>query len=131
MAKEILRYIQLPGPACAAIPSPPNGPAFGHRGLNIMEFCQSFNAKTKDLQHGAPIPEKITTPAKIESRLGTLEFPQGYPTDSTAEKLYENLDFMHGVEAFLYAMPGASVHAVGSGLKSDGGAYHTVLIIEH
>lgn len=50
-----------------------------------------------------PIPESITTPARIESRLGILEFPQGYPTDSTARILYEYLDFMHGVEAFLYA----------------------------
>ncbi len=77
-----------------------------------------------------PIPESITTPAKIESRLGTLEFPQGYPTDSTAEKLYEHLDFMHGVEAFVYALPGASVHAAGRGIKSQGGGNQTVLIME-
>ncbi len=76
------------------------------------------------------IPESITTPARIESRLGTLEFPQGYPTDSTAEKLYEYLDFMHGVEAFLYTVPGASVHALGRGIKSEGGDNQTVLIFE-
>ncbi|QDS99608.1 DUF1254 domain-containing protein [Adhaeretor mobilis] len=77
-----------------------------------------------------PIPESITTPAKIETRLGTLEFPQGNPTDRTAEKVYEHLDFMHGVEAFLYALPGASVHAAGRGIKSQGGDNQTVLIIE-
>jgi hypothetical protein len=77
-----------------------------------------------------PIPESITTPAKIESRLGTLEFPQGFPTDSTADKLYDNLDFMHGVEAFLYALPGGSVHAAGRGIKSMGGNNHTVLVME-
>jgi len=77
-----------------------------------------------------PIPEKITTPEKIESRIGTLEFPLGFPTDSTAEKVYEHLAFMHGVEAFLYAMPGASVHAAGRGIKSMGGDNHTALIME-
>ncbi len=77
-----------------------------------------------------PIPESITTPAKIESRLGVLEFPQGYPTEGTAEKIYEHLDFMHGVEAFLYGLPGASVHAFGKGLKSVGGDNQTVVIFE-
>ncbi|TWU45875.1 hypothetical protein Q31b_10510 [Novipirellula aureliae] len=77
-----------------------------------------------------PIPESITTPAKIESRIGTLEFPQGYATDNTAETLYEYLEFMHGVEAFLYALPGASVHAFGRGIKSEGGDNQTVLIFE-
>ncbi len=77
-----------------------------------------------------PIPDSITTSAKIESRLGTLEFPQGFPTDSTAEALYEHLDFIHGVEAFLYAVPGGSIHAAGRGIKSLGGDNQTVLIME-
>jgi large subunit ribosomal protein L11 len=47
-------------PAGAANPSPPIGPALGQRGVNIMEFCKSFNAKTKDLEQGTPIPVKIT-----------------------------------------------------------------------
>ena len=94
-------------------------------------FATSASAQTSPkMKMTTPIPESITTPAKIESRLGTLEFPQGYPTDNTAEKLYEYLDFMHGVEAFLYALPGASVHALGRGIKSQGGDNQTVLIFE-
>lgn len=77
-----------------------------------------------------PIPQSIMTPARIESRLGVLEFPQGFPTEDTADKLYEYLNFMHGVEAFLYAQPGASVHAFGRGLKSQGGDNQTVIIFE-
>lgn len=77
-----------------------------------------------------PIPESITTPESIETRLGTLEFPLGYPTDSTTQTLQENLSFMHGVEAFLYAMPGASVHAAGRGIKGEGGDNQTVLVME-
>ena len=60
MAKKIDGYINLQVPAGAANPSPPIGPALGQRGVNIMEFCKSFNAKTKDLEQGAPIPVKIT-----------------------------------------------------------------------
>ena len=60
MAKKIAGYIKLQVPAGAANPSPPIGPALGQRGVNIMEFCKSFNAKTKDLEQGTPIPVKIT-----------------------------------------------------------------------
>ena len=60
MAKKIDGYISLQVPAGQANPSPPIGPALGQRGLNIMEFCKQFNAKTKDMEAGAPIPVKIT-----------------------------------------------------------------------
>jgi hypothetical protein len=94
-------------------------------------FATGASAETSPkMKMTTPMPESITTPARIESRLGTLEFPQGYPTDNTAEKLYEYLNFMHGVEAFLYTVPGASVHALGRGIKSQGGDNQTVLIFE-
>ena len=60
MAKKIDGYINLQVPAGAANPSPPIGPALGQRGVNIMEFCKAFNAKTKEMEQGAPIPVKIT-----------------------------------------------------------------------
>ena len=60
MAKKIDGYINLQVPAGQANPSPPIGPALGQRGLNIMEFCKQFNAKTKDMEQGAPVPVKIT-----------------------------------------------------------------------
>jgi large subunit ribosomal protein L11 len=60
MAKKIDGYINLQVPAGKANPSPPIGPALGQRGLNIMEFCKQFNAKTKDMEEGAPVPVKIT-----------------------------------------------------------------------
>lgn len=60
MAKKIEGFINLQVPAGAANPAPPIGPALGQRGVNIMEFCKSFNAKTKDLEQGSPIPVKIT-----------------------------------------------------------------------
>ncbi|MDE2629395.1 MAG: 50S ribosomal protein L11 [Alphaproteobacteria bacterium] len=60
MAKKIVGYIRLQVPAGAANPSPPIGPALGQRGLNIMEFCKAFNAKTQDKEKGMPIPVNIT-----------------------------------------------------------------------
>ncbi len=60
MAKKVDGFINLQVPAGAANPSPPIGPALGQRGVNIMEFCKAFNAKTKDMEQGAPIPVKIT-----------------------------------------------------------------------
>jgi len=60
MAKKITGYLKLQVPAGAASPSPPIGPALGQRGLNIMEFCKAFNAKTQEMEKGMPIPTIIT-----------------------------------------------------------------------
>ena len=60
MAKKISGYINLHVPAGAANPSPPIGPALGQRGVNIMEFCKAFNAKTQEMEKNSPIPTKIT-----------------------------------------------------------------------
>ena len=60
MAKKIAGYLKLQVPAGAATPSPPIGPALGQRGLNIMEFCKAFNAKTQEMEKGMPIPTIIT-----------------------------------------------------------------------
>jgi large subunit ribosomal protein L11 len=60
MAKKITGYIKLQVPAGKANPSPPIGPALGQRGLNIMEFCKAFNARTQEMEVGMPIPVVIT-----------------------------------------------------------------------
>ena len=60
MAKKVVGYIKLQVPAGKANPSPPIGPALGQRGLNIMEFCKSFNAQTQGMEAGLPIPVIIT-----------------------------------------------------------------------
>ena len=60
MAKKITGYLKLQVAAGAANPSPPIGPALGQRGLNIMEFCKAFNAKSQDMEKGSPVPVVIT-----------------------------------------------------------------------
>ena len=59
MAKKVVGFIKLQIPAGQANPAPPVGPALGQKGVNIMEFCKQFNAKTKD-QQGLIIPVIIT-----------------------------------------------------------------------
>ena len=60
MAKKIEAYIKLQVKAGEANPSPPVGPALGQHGVNIMEFCKAFNAKTQELEKGMPIPVIIS-----------------------------------------------------------------------
>ena len=73
MAKKITGYVKLQVPAGAANPSPPIGPALGQRGLNIMEFCKAFNARTGQLEKGMPIPVVITA---YQDRSFTFEMKQ-------------------------------------------------------
>ncbi|ETX14883.1 50S ribosomal protein L11 [Roseivivax halodurans JCM 10272] len=60
MAKKLAGKMKLQIPAGKANPSPPVGPALGQRGINIMEFCKAFNAKTQEMEPGAPCPTLIT-----------------------------------------------------------------------
>jgi len=60
MAKKIQAYIKLQVAAGQANPSPPVGPALGQHGVNIMEFCKAFNAKTQGMEQGLPTPVVIT-----------------------------------------------------------------------
>jgi large subunit ribosomal protein L11 len=70
MAKKVSSYIKLQVPAGKANPSPPVGPALGQHGVNIMEFCKAFNAKTQEVEPGMPIPVVITV---YEDRSFTFE----------------------------------------------------------
>lgn len=76
------------------------------------------------------IPPAISTQDSVETRLGTLKFFDGFPDDATVEKVYDNLDFSRGVEAFLTAMPAASLYAMREGFRSQGADNQTVLIME-
>jgi len=60
MAKKVTAYIKLQVKAGEANPSPPVGPALGQHGVNIMEFCKTFNARTQDMEKGLPTPVVIT-----------------------------------------------------------------------
>ncbi len=75
-----------------------------------------------------PVPEAITTPSKVETGIGSLEFTDGYPTPETAEKLRDHLDYLHGVETFMNTIQGVSVYAIRQGFQDAGVADGDVLI---
>jgi hypothetical protein len=79
-----------------------------------------------------PVPASISTPDSVETPFGTLKFRDGFPDDATTQKVYDNLDYLRGVDAFLNAMPGASAKAVRLGFASQGADNNqTVLIMEN
>ncbi len=76
------------------------------------------------------IPASITTPDSVETRLGTLKFFDGLPDEATVQKVYDNLDFQRGVQAFLAALPAADICAVREGYRSLGPDNQTLFITE-
>ena len=76
----------------------------------------------------AEIPPSITTPDKVESSIGTLEYKDGAPSKETVAKAYDYLDLMHGVEAFVNAYQGASVASIFKGAQEAGIPNNTALI---
>jgi hypothetical protein len=76
------------------------------------------------------IPSSITTPDRVDTRLGTLEFFDGAPSAATVQKMYDNLDFQRGGEVFLNAMPGASVFALRQGFRDAGCGDGGICIME-
>jgi hypothetical protein len=77
------------------------------------------------------IPKSIMTPDKVETRIGTLEFFDGFPTEDTARKCFDNLDFLRGVEAFLNGCPAASLVAMREGMRNLGAINGTIGITEN
>ena len=76
------------------------------------------------------IPPSITTPDKVETRIGTLKFFDGFPDKATVEKVYDNLDFQRGVQAYLMALPAVSIEGARKGVTGFGTVNQTVLISE-
>jgi hypothetical protein len=76
------------------------------------------------------IPPSITTPDKVETRIGTLNFFDGFPDKATVGKVYDNLDFQRGLQAYLAALPAVSIEGLRKGLTGFGPANQTVVISE-
>lgn len=81
--------------------------------------------------YNTPIPSKIMTPDRVDTRLGPLEFDDGRPTPETVDRLYDFIDLTRGVQVFLDCIPAASLEAMRAGLAEHGvGGCHQVLIAE-
>jgi len=84
--------------------------------------------KVPKMKMTTSIPQEITTPDVVETRLGTLKFFDGLPDHATVQKLFDNLDFMRGVEVFLNTMAAGSSLAQFRGLRSVGADNQTVVL---
>src|SRR5262249_53431632 len=81
-------------------------------------------------EYKTDIPSAIVTPDSVDTRLGTLKFKDGFPDDATVQKVYDNLDFQRGVQAFLTAMPAASLVAMRKGIRGFGPDNQTAIIFD-
>jgi hypothetical protein len=77
------------------------------------------------------IPSSVTTPDSVETPIGTLKFFDGFPDDATIQKVYDNLDFQRGVQAFLSGMPGASLVGMRTGFQKLGALNNNILLFEN
>jgi hypothetical protein len=96
----------------------------------VTPFAWAQTAPPPKMKMTTDIPAAITTPDSVESRLGTLKFHDGFPDDATVQKVYDNLDFQRGVQAFLTAMPGANLAAMRHALREVGAVDGTLAITE-
>ncbi len=95
---------------------------------------QSVWAVDKEVTPGFnhKIPEQIMTPNKVQTRIGELTFYDGMPTDATLKKVYDNLDFIRGVDVFLNFIPATSIEGIRLGMKQLGvDNYNEVLVFDN
>jgi hypothetical protein len=97
--------------------------------LVLATICTS-HAQQVRYKMTTDIPASITTPDSVHTSLGTLNFFDGFPDEATVQKVYDNLDFQRSVQAFLTALPAASMHATREGYRTFGPDNKTVLIAE-
>jgi hypothetical protein len=103
---------------------------------NLLQYCAvivfavTSTSPALAQQYKTDIPPAITIPNSVDTRLGTLKFKDGFPDDATVQKVYDNLDFQHGVQAFLTAMPAASLSAIRKASRTFGPDNRTVTIFE-
>lgn len=99
--------------------------------LSALTLTTTASAQTAPkMKMTTEIPPEITTPDTVETSIGTLRLVDGYPDDATTQKVYDNLDFQRGVQAFLNAMPGAALTAFRPALRKLGGVDGNVIVFE-
>jgi hypothetical protein len=98
--------------------------------LCALAATTAFAANAPKMKMTTDIPPSITTPDSVPTSIGMLKFTDGLPDDKTTQLLYDNLDLMRGVQAFLRCIPGASVEAFMPAAKQFGGVDGNVMIFE-
>jgi len=98
--------------------------------LVYIMIAFTLNAQQTRYKMTTDIPASITTQDVVETSLGTLKFFDGFPDAATVKKVYDNLDFQRGVQAFLTALPAASMYATREGYRTFGPDNKAILISE-
>jgi hypothetical protein len=96
----------------------------------VIIASAAYSAEPPKMKFKADVPSSILTLDNVETRLGTLRFSDGAPDDKTVELVYDNLDFMRGVEAFLDGVPAASIYGLAKGYREAGMGPQSVGIFE-
>lgn len=92
----------------------------------LMLACGLIPVAAQQYKMQTPIPPGIASPDRVETRLGTLKFFDGFPDEATVEKLYDNLDFQRAVQAYLLALPAVNMAGLREGLLQVGPANTTI-----
>ena len=95
----------------------------------LMTFALGVALGVANPSRADELPPSLTTPDKVETSIGTLEYKDGAPSKETAQKVYDHLDLMHGVEAFVNAYRGASAASTFKGINDAGCADNTNALI--
>jgi hypothetical protein len=98
--------------------------------ISALAVTATRAADAPKMKMTTDIPASITTPDSMETPIGTLKFRDGFPDDATVQKVYDNLDFQRGVQAFLIGIPGANLVGMRKGLREIGAVNGTVAIAE-
>lgn len=86
----------------------------------LTNFASPVSAQDSQPKYSADVPSYITTPDKVETRIGTLNFHDGAPDDETVKKVYDQIDFSRGIEAFMAGISATSVYAACDGMNEVG-----------
>ncbi|MBW2449775.1 MAG: hypothetical protein JRE92_05035, partial [Deltaproteobacteria bacterium] len=95
-------------------------------GVSAIVKPEATYAQPPKMKMTTEIPASITTPDRVNTRIGTMKFFDGFPTEDTAKKCFDNLDFLRGVEAFLNGCPAASLVAMREGMRELGAINGTI-----
>lgn len=94
----------------------------------LVTYSLLAGVQLASAQANAAVPAALITPDKVESRIGTLDFHDGLPSQATLDKVYDNLDFTHAQRAFTDTLQGVSIHAIRKGLRDVGVKDNEVIV---
>jgi hypothetical protein len=96
--------------------------------LAFLAACAFLTGPSPASAQGDPVPPSVVTPPTIETRIGTLKFQDGLPSEETLDKVYDHLDFTQALRAFSDTLQGVSIHAIRKGLQDIGVKDNEVIV---